>query len=1287
MARLPRVILIIIFALINTKLYAKNPPPGTGTSDIPANILIMLDNSGSMRSQLPQKTGLLYPVDVQTDSSGNIFVLEYAYDRMKVFDSSGAYVRGFGSRGSSCKQWRNARQFVIYNDQIYIADYGNRRVTVLDLNGNCVRQSATVFARPSGIAVNNDYVFVSNRGTSIERFTRSGLNQAGYQYFSSSEINWAFGLSMNNAGNKLIAANWSGRRFSEFNVSGSSLNFSRSLYRGPVTFDADYDSSGNIFGSESNRLRKYNSSLSYQNQIAANYSMPLGVHLDSSDNIYVADHRKNRLVVYNSAGTVQFQVGGGRAKTRLRAARDVIKKIVSNTDLTSGANFGLMEWGSNNNSRTKILVPISDNGARQIFRQVNRIRAIGGTRPVFAIDKANKYYKGQTGFGAVPNYGETCAQNYIIFISDGQWSNHSTFMSRLSNMKNRDQGKLIKTFVVGFAVGGNTSNYTTAATAGGTGSPLFAENESELLSTLTDAIKQAISGRLTFTTPAVMSDVQKGDFVYQATFEYASNKQWEGTIKKYQLQSNGQFGNMQWDAAATLNARTSDRRIWSSGISGSTSLNNFTTTNRDEIRGLIYPQSTPTDTAIDNLINFIRGTDTYDQDSDGSTTDDIHKVADIYHSNLIVVGAPEASTATSVVSNFNKTDAYYRIQNNYENFKTSMDCGVSCQHREEVVIAGANNGILHVFKTDNNSGGEELWGFIPPAIMENLSRIPSNKANATNPIYGIDGSPVVKDIYFDDTPSDNVSNPRWRTVLISGLGAGGNGFFALDITNLEKPKQLFSILNDPTNKIITHWDSDGGSNIFSYVNGTINSELDYRKLGETWSTPRIIRIKLDSTNDGQVNPTDRWVAVFGGGYNQSVNPDIGSAVFVVDLENEGKLLKVIDIEDKKESSYDWKTTVSKKQDFLIKDPNNNEENRILIVSPQDSTSSFGTNPGYAQDICYDPNTNQSITAEFNPVVSHNIEFKTVGNLECVDYVELDESWPNTREGGPPKPDRGDVTFRRLGNDVVNGLPADLTVITADGTGKANYNGAMIYANDLEGKITKIDLTGDYTMDLDSTSPTYLTIKEDIDKTTLFDAETTSDNGRYIFTKSTVTINNDNNLWLYFGTGNTQKLREESAQIQNRLFGIKDTNFPNFVNVSSVGNVSKCTKSECPVPANKLGWYVDLQNKQKLTAEPTVNKDRVFFPIYEPFRGSACTTGKALLTAHDTLCGKSLLNIELGSGVLSKVVVQGDNIYVGIAGRAKDKIDGFTSTDNLITGKTGSTSTGGAVQTQYWKEID
>ena len=57
---------------------------------------------------------------------------------------------------------------------------------------------------------------------------------------------------------------------------------------------------------------------------------------------------------------------------------------------------------------------------------------------------------------------------------------------------------------------------------------------------------------------------------------------------------------------------------------------------------------------------------------------------------------------------------------------------------------------------------------------QNLTMI-STKANSTiNSIYGIDGSSSVKDIYIDG---------KWKTVLISGLGAGGHSFFALDITD------------------------------------------------------------------------------------------------------------------------------------------------------------------------------------------------------------------------------------------------------------------------------------------------------------------------------------------------------------------------------------------------------------------------------------------------------------------------------------------------------------------------
>ena len=52
MARLTKIILTFLIVIFSFQAQAKNPPPGTGTSDIPANILIMLDNSGSMSSKL-----------------------------------------------------------------------------------------------------------------------------------------------------------------------------------------------------------------------------------------------------------------------------------------------------------------------------------------------------------------------------------------------------------------------------------------------------------------------------------------------------------------------------------------------------------------------------------------------------------------------------------------------------------------------------------------------------------------------------------------------------------------------------------------------------------------------------------------------------------------------------------------------------------------------------------------------------------------------------------------------------------------------------------------------------------------------------------------------------------------------------------------------------------------------------------------------------------------------------------------------------------------------------------
>ena len=62
---------------------------------------------------------------LQADSSGNVYVLEYLNNRIKVFDSAGTYLRSFGGYGSGCNQMAYPRQFQIFNDEIYIANSGS----------------------------------------------------------------------------------------------------------------------------------------------------------------------------------------------------------------------------------------------------------------------------------------------------------------------------------------------------------------------------------------------------------------------------------------------------------------------------------------------------------------------------------------------------------------------------------------------------------------------------------------------------------------------------------------------------------------------------------------------------------------------------------------------------------------------------------------------------------------------------------------------------------------------------------------------------------------------------------------------------------------------------------------------------------------------------------------------------------------------------------------------------------------------------------------------------------
>ena len=117
--------------------------------------------------------------------------------------------------------------------------------------------------------------------------------------------------------------------------------------------------------------------------------------------------------------------------------------------------------------------------------------------------------------------------------------------------------------------------------------------------------------------------------------------------------------------------------------------------------------------------------------------------------------------------------------------------------------------MLHAFDV---LSGEELWAFIPPSMLSNLRNVISSNANQTNSIYGVDGSPLVKDIFI---------NGEWKTIVITGLGKGGKSYFVLDITDTQNPKHMFTVMNDPVRQKVYHWNSNGFKTVYDYTGGSI----------------------------------------------------------------------------------------------------------------------------------------------------------------------------------------------------------------------------------------------------------------------------------------------------------------------------------------------------------------------------------------------------------------------------------------------------------------------------------
>ena len=103
---------------------------------------------------------------------------------------------------------------------------------------------------------------------------------------------------------------------------------------------------------------------------------------------------------------------------------------------------------------------------------------------------------------------------------------------------------------------------------------------------------------------------------------------------------------------------------------------------------------------------------------------------------------------------------------------------------------------------------------MPTMLNANLNRTKTLGGGGSNAIYGVDGSPVVHDMYFKK-PGTN--SKGWYTILMVPYGRGGAGFSVLDVTNPLKPEHLYSIFNDYILKTVHFVDHEGNFESWDYI--------------------------------------------------------------------------------------------------------------------------------------------------------------------------------------------------------------------------------------------------------------------------------------------------------------------------------------------------------------------------------------------------------------------------------------------------------------------------------------
>lgn len=392
------------------------------------------------------------------------------------------------------------------------------------------------------------------------------------------------------------------------------------------------------------------------------------------------------------------------------------------------------------------------------------------------------------------------------------------------------------------------------------GRGLFTQaNDSVALQSAMDSIINDIKTNSGTATAVAFNtqEVEAGTLVFRASFNTKTNT---GNLVAQHVNPDGSVGSaVVWNAANQLDTKTgsaSDSRTivtykdTGSATSIGTPFNwNDLTSGAGSQRALLdspQPANVPVADATfgEDRLAYLRGHTNKEGTSgaDGEFRERVTiagKLGDIVHSTPVYVGKPQY---------IGRDYGAYPAEK-YSNFINSY------KDRTSLVYVGANDGMLHAF---NANTGAEHFAYVPNIVIQNLSKL--TDPNYSHQYY-VDEKPSINDIFFTPARGANAGTPGWNTVIVGGLGKGGKGFYALNVTD---PNQLDSESEAAQNVLWEFSEADDG--------GVGNSDLGY-----SYSRPLIAMSNAES------NGEKRWVAIFGNGYN-STSASGNAALYILFIE-------------------------------------------------------------------------------------------------------------------------------------------------------------------------------------------------------------------------------------------------------------------------------------------------------------------------------------------------------------------------------------------------------------------